>query len=222
MPLEPEPILKFDTPLNDNDTLQTASEKVARYHRSVTSTLNLASVADWLVDRGVLSEPDPLTLWAAAVPPHLLKDNGAWSDDATSYTGICYFYKEHEVNNAVRLCERVASHIERAYAAFRDKRGEGTLNTFLTELGRAQDAALAALEAGYVALPMQRLFDFITGLIAYIVNALRQEIMRRILNGRITGEAATDALAMLNDRWTPQHEANAQRLRDQIGAKRPH
>jgi hypothetical protein len=52
--------------------------------------------------------------------------------------------------------------------------------------------------------------EYLTGLVARIVALLGEEVMGRLLDGRINGEAATAALATLNDRWTPPAEANAE------------
>jgi hypothetical protein len=85
---------------------------------------------------------------------------------------------------------------------------------FTEALSRAQDAARAAWAAGYDELEVELLADGLTALIAGIASLLRDETMRRILDGRIAAEEATEYLAMLKEKWTPQAEENAARWKE--------
>jgi hypothetical protein len=57
---------------------------------------------------------------------------------------------------------------------------------------------------------MGHCFDLVTGIIATVVAMLRQEVMARILDGRIDPANAEQAWRMLDDgKWTAQAVDNA-------------
>lgn len=76
-------------------------------------------------------------------------------------------------------------------------KGQG-LREFFMGLALATDGARAAWEAGYRDEPIPQLHDALVGLCAYAAMLLRDEIMQRILDGKLPGCEGTLALAVLN------------------------
>jgi hypothetical protein len=204
---ENAPFFEFAYPLDDSDTLTSAADKLDR----VTSELNLVRIAEWLVGIGVLTHPDPDTLrrWRrVGLPPHLVTE----MDEPTRPEGFDYIRMAESVaarasGAETEMGEQVLTHLEAAVAAMKTAFG---LRPFMEALARAQDAADAAMKAGYRQYPIPDLLDFTTGAVAFVVAMIRQEIMARILDGRIVAEEATTAWRTLDDpRWTPQAQENA-------------
>lgn len=76
-------------------------------------------------------------------------------------------------------------------------KGQGR-KEFLQGIVRAMDAARAAYDAGYRDSPIPQACDTLTGLCAYVALMLRDEIMRQILTGEMSGCEGTLALSVLN------------------------
>jgi hypothetical protein len=173
-------IVKLATPINDT----------ADRLDGLTSALNILKVSEWLIGLGVLTKVDP----------HMLR---RWHQVST-HTPL---HPAADMATPADFAEQIIEHLEFAKAAMKHTNG---LRTFMEALARAQDAAAVAVKAGYDQWPMPEAFNLVTRLIAFTLSALRQEIMRRILDGRIDPANAEAAWAVLNDpRWNDQCKANA-------------
>jgi hypothetical protein len=156
---------------------------------ALTTDLSILKVSEWLIGLGVLTRPDPRMLrqWHRVSNP--LRDAA------------------EGLGSPASLVEQIIEHLEFARAAMRHTHG---LRTFFEALARAQDAALAAMNAGFDEWPMAEAFNMVTRIIAASADIVRQEVMRRILNGKIDAANAEKAWAMLNDpRWNDQCIINA-------------
>jgi hypothetical protein len=213
------PLFKFDFPLGDDDDLASAYDKL-HYDRAIRD-LDLARVAEWLAGMGVISGPDPQIPRRIEVPPHLVNDYDEPTREGRQYIGLCQRVRWHGAGGELAFTNQIWKHLDAVREAMRN--GDGPLGdrlkAFMSGLARAQDGAKAALDAGYFEWPMPQLFDLVTGLIAAVVDMLRGEVMERVLDGQISGDAATDALATLHERWSPQAEANARWFRAKVAAK---
>jgi len=77
------------------------------------------------------------------------------------------------------------------------EKGQGR-HQFIMGIALAADGAHAAWEAGYRDPPIPQLHDALVGLCAYAALLLRDDIMRRVLDGSVPGCDAAMALAVLN------------------------
>jgi hypothetical protein len=108
------------------------------------------------------------------------------------------------------FAHQIMGHLDAALAAYRHRGDDFT--TFMTGIAIAQDAAKAAIDAGFDAPPLPAIFDHLTAIIAYGAALLSSEIMKRLLAGQISGEDATKAWVILNDpKWNEQRRENAER-----------
>jgi hypothetical protein len=204
---ENTPLFEFAYPLDDSDTLTSAADKLDQ----VTSELNLVRIAEWLVGIGVLTQADPEVLrrWRrVGLPPHLVDEmDEPTRPEGFDYVRLAESVAAHAQGAEPAMGEQVLAHLEAAVAAMKTAFG---LRPFMEALARAQDAASAAMKAGYRQYPIPDLLDFTTGAIAFVVAMIRAEIMARILDGRIDAANAEAAWRTLDDpRWGRQAEENA-------------
>jgi len=206
------PFGEFEFPPEPGDSLATACEKLG--FDKLSRDLNIARVAQWLADMGVIERPEPARLeqWRRlGLPLQLVNEHDVSTREGFEYIRLAELVRAHHACGEWIMAYRVLDHLQLVRDAMRNPQlpKHEQLRQFMEGIARAQDGAKAALNAGYTEWPMPQLFELITGVIASIAAMLRDEIMRRVLDGRITGGEATAALALVNERWTPQAQENA-------------
>ena len=181
--------------------------------RSHPSLLNVEAVSKWLVRKGVLSlgdraKPADEWTWPTIKEGRSAVDPAYWINlrQRCLTAGPSY-------SMGVRIIEAV----EEADAALRR---DGDLGEVFGALARAQDGVLAAWEAGYRDYPIPGLVDGFSGLMALLAGMLRDEVMGRILSGRVEAGDAVAAMAVLCDGWTPEVAENAERFSERLRALR--
>jgi hypothetical protein len=113
---------------------------------------------------------------------------------------------EMHLRHQARAADAIFAHLENAVGALK----AGDIHAFTQGFVVSHRAMEAAIAAGFDNEPLPLLFNRMTELLAYCANEIRVEIMRRLLDGKITGEEATTAWTQLhNGQWTEQAQQNA-------------